>query len=129
MHYLMQIGMVSSSSSGHQLCAQLMTLWKTVLYWLNDLCRPVGHRQEPFRFTLIPSTVLNSVALFTTGINHRWYTFVRRYSEGSDFLTWVLVYLLPNSFWLVFPLLVVVTLWGRIADCLLRKGHASVKRS
>ena len=33
--------------------AQLMTLWKTVLYWLNDLCRPAGHRQE---ISLLPNS-------------------------------------------------------------------------
>ncbi len=46
-----------------------------------------------------------------------------RYSEGSETRTWLLVYLLPNSFWLVLPALVVLSMGGRIAACL-QSAHA-----
>ncbi|GAX79822.1 hypothetical protein CEUSTIGMA_g7262.t1 [Chlamydomonas eustigma] len=60
--------------------SQLMTLWKTVLYWLNDFCRPEG----------------------------------QRYTEGSDLMTWLLVYMLPNVVWLIVPSFTVYALGQRL---------------
>jgi len=38
-----------------------------------------------------------------------------RYSEGSDTWSWVFIYLVPNSFWLIFPSMVVWSLGSRIS--------------